>query len=127
MKYSFYITYHVTFYCEIVMYKMKMCFTAGPSAIRFMALQLCLCTVNGRVVRQRSKWEVGENRLENRPKKRDQRMGEEVEGERMRERKKENGQSATDEGTGAYVSVAQKYISNEEYGALCHPCTQIWG
>lgn len=54
------------------MCKMRMCLTVGPCAIRFMSLQLFVCTVNGTVVRGHSKWEAGENRLEN--KRREERL-----------------------------------------------------
>lgn len=52
---------------RIMMCKMRMFLTAGPYAIRLMSLQMCACTVNGTVVRGHSKWETGENSLENRP------------------------------------------------------------
>lgn len=44
-----------------VTFKMRTCLTAGPCAVGFMSLHLCVCTVNGTVVGGQSKWEAGEN------------------------------------------------------------------
>lgn len=72
------------------MCEMRLCLTAGPCAVRFVSLQMCVCTVNGTVVGGHSKWEAGENRLE--------RVEAGARGERGTDGQKEKGQSAEDEG-----------------------------